>query len=454
MRDSVMSGRVVSGLCLGLTVALLGGCKVNQEDDQAIYRSEVDLPNALSVEEVAADGKLSLWEALEVANHQNERLSIEGENYLQAIIEKRRVLATLLPQISLSPSYFRGERTSNPNPPENAEIALQGDWAFNPVRDLARLGAGDYSIEQRRQLLLDQQEALLIDTVSAYYAVLRADASVRVLAGTEAAQVARAREAARRLEVGLGRDLDVAFAESQLGATRVALVEARAAAVTSRSALEYLIGMPVSGLELSDGNPGVATQGERAEWRRIAEQNRRDLKAAEAAMQAARTSVETAFAQYYPAVSVDLDGFLSSRALPSDREWEGFLRLHIPLFTAGRIHQEVRAAWSRHRQAVFAHSLLSRGVARDIDLATGNLDAARERVIELEAQAQAARLAAQLSSRSLSSGLGSAIEDLEAQDALLEAERGLSDARFNLKVRELELRRAAGTLRQVLEQSR
>lgn len=439
---------------LVLAAVALGGCKVNQEDDQSIYRAEVDLPGAPDTESALADGKLSLWEALDIANRQNERLSIEGENYLQAIIEKRRVLATLMPQLSLSPSYFRGERTTGPQAPENAELALQADWAFNPVRDLSRLGAGDFSIEQRRQLLLDQQEALLIDTAVAYYAVLRADALVGVLTVTEEAQSARAREARRRLEVGLGRELDVAFAESQLGATRVSLVEARALAVTTRSALEYLTGIPVTGLTLSDGHEPTAEATNREDWRTTAAANRRDLKAAEAAVEAARAGVETAFAQYYPSVTMDLDGFLSSRALPTDREWEGFLRLHIPLFTAGRIHQEVRAAWSRHRQAVFALSLLRRGVARDIDQAVGNLDASRERVTELEAQATAARMAARLSTRSLASGLGSAIEDLEAQEALLEAERGLADARLGVKVSRLELHRAAGTLRGVLEESR
>jgi outer membrane protein TolC len=412
------------------------------------------LAGAATADDAVSDGNLTLWEALDIANRQNERLSIEGENYLQAIIEKRRVLATLLPQLSLSPSYFRGERTGGLQPPENAELALQADWAFNPVRDLARLGAGDFSIEQRRQLLLDQQEALLIDTVVAYYAVLRADALVGVLTVTEEAQSARAREARRRLEVGLGRELDVAFAESQLGATRVSLVEARAASVNSRSALEYLIGVPVAGLQLTDGHDMAGEATDREAWRGTATVHRRDLKAAEAAVEAARTSVETAFAQYYPSVSMDLDGFLSSRALPTDREWEGFIRLHIPLFTAGRIHQEVRAAWSRHRQAVFALSLLRRGVARDIDQAIGNLQASRERVTELEAHAAAARMAARLSARSLASGLGSAIEDLEAQETLLEAERGLADALLGVKVSRLELHRAAGTLRGVLEKSR
>jgi hypothetical protein len=55
---------------------------------------------------------LETVKALLLTNAQNESLSIEGERYLQALINRQRAVASFLPTLDLAPSYFRGEKVS------------------------------------------------------------------------------------------------------------------------------------------------------------------------------------------------------------------------------------------------------------------------------------------------------------------------------------------------------
>ena len=77
----------------------------------------------------------------------------------------------------------------------------------------------------------------------------------------------------------------------------------------------------------------------------LAENRRQDLRAAALAAESARAQVEVAFGQYYPSLEVNLDWFLSRESLPTDRAWSGLLTLDLPLFSAGRIHADVREAF-------------------------------------------------------------------------------------------------------------
>ena len=49
---------------------------------------------------------LGVRDAMRLSNARNESLSIEGESYLRAIVDRRRIAGDWLPRIELSPSYF------------------------------------------------------------------------------------------------------------------------------------------------------------------------------------------------------------------------------------------------------------------------------------------------------------------------------------------------------------
>ena len=124
---------------------------------------------------------------------------------------------------------------------------------------------------------------------------------------------------------------------------------------------------------------------------------------------------------------------------------------YAPLFSAGIIDADVRAAWSQYRQAVLEQSLLRRQVAQDVQLAYQNLAASEKRIAELEVQVAAAQQAFNQADQSYNVGLATNLERVTAQDQLLSAQLGLTSARFDRTLEYLSLARATGSLRARLE---
>ena len=427
-------------------LGLLAGCKVDQKAEVGTYRKVVDLPTTRPAE--TATGPVTLLHALQLANQLNERLSIEGENYLQAIINRKRAVAGFLPTIDLTGSYGLDENVGGGQPNHTLDAAAVGNInLFNGFSDQARLRVADLTIEQRRYLLLDVQESLLADVVRAYYAALRNEQLVVVLQNTAELQQGRVDDMYARRDAGVARPLDVAQSEAQASATRVTLIDARNAAANARSALTLLTGVNMGRAVLSEVDTTTALGDDAAQIAQGALSQRQDLLAAEKARDAARQGVEVAVGQYYPSVSLDLKGFLYRESTPSDRDWASLLQLHMPIFSAGRIEADVRQAWSQFRQASLFESLLHRQVLADVEVAQENLASSKKRLCELAVQVAAARQAVEQAEQSYNAGLATNLERLAAQDQLLNASLGETSEHYNFRVTYAALLHAAGELR-------
>lgn len=445
------------------------GCAVDQEKEVARYQ-EVLRANLLAREQVFTPGEpLSLRQALDLANRQNERLAIEGENYLQALIERKRAAAAFLPTVSLVPSYSFRETVDNGgggnggaddggggsnassndrtfNVPVNANANL-----FNGFSDVARLRGSARTIEQRRNLLLDLQESVLLDAAQVYYQVLRSERSAEVLASSLKVQEARVRDIQGRQAAGLARPLDVAQTEAQASTTRVTLITARNDVRNGRATLAFLTAAPVQDSPLIDAFDVPTALLPLAELQERAVLERRDLRAASAAVLAARQGVNAAVGQYYPSVTLDLNVFVYRESFPDERTWDGLLRANLPIFSAGLIEADVREAWSFYRQAALVESLLRREVAQQVQLAYQDVRANEDRIAELQVQLRAAQQAFNQADQSYNVGLATNLERVTAQDQLLSAQLQLTSAEFDRTLAYLALARATGELRQRLE---
>ena len=101
-------GRLFLPLTALLVLSATLGCAVDQKKEVARYE-EVLRANLLASESefspTPAPGEsLTLRQALDLANRRNEQLAIEGENYLQALIERKRAASAFLPTVTLIPS--------------------------------------------------------------------------------------------------------------------------------------------------------------------------------------------------------------------------------------------------------------------------------------------------------------------------------------------------------------
>ena len=428
------------------------GCAVDQQKEVERYRAVLreGVHDQRSADALAPGQPLTLRDALLLANERNENLGVSGEDYVQALIDKDRAAAAFLPTISLAPTYFiqdPARPTGTGNPPRNKQLDVPVTGSanlFNGFRDVANLRRAADTIEQRRELLLDLQQQLLLDVAGAYYRVLSAERSVQVLENSIRVQDERVRDIRGRHAAGLARPLDVAQIEAQAAATRVSLLQARRDVENGRSFLEFLVAAPVRQSRLVDEYPLDRVPGALEEVLKFAEENRRDLLAARAASLAARQNVEVAVGQYYPSIALDVNYFLSRNSTPTDSEWNALFSANLPIFSAGLIEADVRTAWSQYRQAKLDESRTSRSIENDVRGAHENLTSSDKQIAELRVQRAAAADAFRQAEESYKVGLATNLERVAAQDALLSAELQLATEQYNRKVLYLTLLRASG----------
>lgn len=462
-------GRVTRKQCHYATLGLLflmAGCGVDPQKEIGRYCAVLDGNRPHPPADYQADETLSLERALRLANRDNERLAVAGEDYLQALIEKDRLAGSFFPTVGLEPSYTVADRARAGSGGAVGTIGgfrpvgrtLQRFEApvvsrlnlFNGFGDVARLRGARAQAERQRLLLLDQQALILLDVAQVYFQVLRSERQVAVLESSVNVQDERVADVNARQQAGLARPLDVSQTRAQLAATRVALLSARSNVANGRTTLATLIGVDRVGGPLSDDfgdelSPAAALP-PLAAFEQKALIEREDVAAARSAVQTARQRVREAFSRYYPSVTLNLTGFLYRENYTDASKWTGILNANLPIFTAGQIHADVRRAWSELRQAAMFESLARREALQGVRLAYENVSASRQRLADLDMQVGAAREALEQSEGSYRVGLATNLERLTAQGDLLSAELQLASERYDHALLLLDLTRFTGRL--------
>lgn len=459
-----------SRLLLTALVALASGCAVDRQKEIDLYRQVLDDPSSQAIE-YASGEPLSLSAALMLANQHNEQLALAGEDYVQALIEKDRAAVNFFPTITLVPSYsiadesddsggrrVSGGGTADPNELLNRSSLSTGDGrldvpvnanmnVFRGFRDVANLRRARADIERFKALLLDLKATVMLDVASTYYQVLRSEATVRVLESTSQLQDARVAEMRAKDRLGAARKLDVAQAEAQAANTRAQLVGARSDVRNARTLLSFLIAAPVGEAALQDRLEVPPEPIDLAASMERATARRQDLAAARAAVLAAGQNVKAAIGQYFPSISINYNYYLSRQSNPDDSLWNALISLNLPIFTAGRIHADVRTAMSQLRQAELNEQYIRRQILQQATQAIENLDASRRRLVELRIAVDSAQQALDVAEGNYAAGTGIYLERLVAQDQLLVAQLQFSNEQYNQKLQYLNLMRIIGELR-------
>ena len=404
--------RVLNWVAAGALALLLAGC-VNQRAEIAKYRSVLNEGMPAEVPPLQPGEELSLVRALLLSNQDNENLMLRGEDFVQAMADKDRAFAAFLPTISMQPGYTI---THNPNAGSRQTgadgvarpVGTSGGFKpvgrtlrrfeapvtgtgnlFNGFSDFATLRASDWTIEQRRHLLLNAQATLFLDVATTYYQVLLFERQVEVIQRSLEAQQERVRDAKGRLDAGTGKPLDLAQAEAQAASTRVTLVLAQGNAVNARNLLAFLIGAGEVSGPLLDQYEAPAEAGAIDELLSEAWANREDYKAAHAAVRAAADGVTAAIGQYYPSVTLNVTTYLTRENFESASKWNSLLSVNVPIFSAGVIEADVRTAWSLLRQAAVQESLVRRQIEQEVRERYQNLRISAGRLRELAVQIRA-----------------------------------------------------------------
>lgn len=441
MKGVIFTGFALLGLC---------GCAVDQQKEVETYQNVIRLTDQPVT--YVSGSPLTLRQAILLTSQNDETLASQGETYLRSVIAYKRTQADFLPTVDLVPVYSRRDKaasqTGTSSQERSLDVPLEGSInLFNGFQDVNRAWRDEYVAMQRKNELLHQQELLMLDTARVFFQVLRSEASVRVLESSLQLQDERLRDARGRVDVGLASPLVASQTQAQVASTRTTLISAREDVLQSRSRLALLTSQPVQQAPLTDDYhppdlPDLKELLDRAATMR------QDLRAAEQAVQAARYDVEVAFGQYYPSVSLNLDVFLYRESVPDTRTWEGLLIANLPIFSAGRIEQDVRTAWSNYRSALLTRSYLQRSIRSEVEQAYQAVQASIQRLAQLNVQVDAAQQSLRQAEESYRVGLATNLDRIAAQDTLLQAQLQLVSEQYDHKLLYLTLLQRAGDLRE------
>jgi outer membrane protein len=404
----------------------------------------------LAVAAACAQESLSLDDALRLVLQNNglARAAIAESDAADARLAAAR--ANLYPSIDLSSSTTRtriegGGATADTTQRQNG-FGLEWLLLDNGQREL-RIRQSSRTAEAARQNTRETLRRVLFQTARAYYEVLRrkellqvADAAVR--RAETLLEVAKA-----QAEVGTAPQKDVLQAEADLANARVQQIQARNALRLAETDLKRLIGWeaqkPLPELTAPDTppTPDPALSVEQL-WQR-ARLQRPDLRDAELRLQISRLGLDAARLNSLLRLQISARGF---REYAPNSRMQGSLSIvaSYPLFDGGLTRANLREAEASLQSAQFRLQQAERDAYAEVESALLSLREASERLEASKIAVAAAQRNFDAAQESLREGVGTIVEVLTAQLALITAETNLVQATYDAAVAELQLRVATG----------
>jgi TolC family type I secretion outer membrane protein len=283
---------------------------------------------------------------------------------------------------------------------------------------------------QRAVLVVAEQEVLL-RAATAYLDVYRDQAVLDLTRGNESVVAAELKATRNRYNVGAVTETDVVQAESRLARATAQRIEAEGSLAVSKATYREFIGEPEGPFD----EPPLLVELPPSEEEAIRQSaSNPAVVAVEFQEKAARNEIDSAFGDLLP--SLDLIGELKARddllndsLFDEDQTASITARLKIPLYTAGTVDSQVRAA--KHRAGQLRNQLDAqrRAAARAAGSTWQSLTTAQAQKVSYEAEVRAADLALKGVRREAEVGARTVLDILDAEQELLDARVNLVRAR-------------------------
>jgi outer membrane protein TolC len=402
---------------------------------------------------------LSLTDAID-RGLQHNLGAVLGEAAVSAAEGARKeALADLLPQIRAGVAAQRLKINlaaygfSMPGMPEivgpfnvfDARVYLhQTVFDFEAIN---RSHAASSSLEAARQDERSVRDLVVLACGQLYLQAVAGEsriASTRAQLATAEALLTLARD---RKASGLGAGIDVLRAQVQAQAQQQRLIVAEQEAAQEKLDLARAIGLPLGQrFRLSDPMPSaVAVSMTAEEATRRAWEERPDLKAARARVEAAQSAVKAAQDERLPSLAVNADYGTIGNDVPGARPTFTLgAALEVPLFKGGRISARVREAQAHLTSARARLENEKAGVYYEVQTVFLDIKAAADRVKVAEGTLALAREQLQQARDRFAAGIGDNLEVVQAQQTLAVAEESHIASLYALGAARLSLAHAIG----------
>ena len=312
------------------------------------------------------------------------------------------------------------------------------------------VGMAKLQAEAQDQATETTRAEILLETSRAYFALLRAQAVMKVADQTVAARRVVVDQVTALAESKLKSTLDVSFANVNLADAKLLQVQAQNDVKSADANLAAVMGIPgQSGFllteepmpaQLPDRIDTLVQQGlqDRPEVKDLRLQQSADLRFAKAEHDL-----------YYPAVGVvGTAGFVPAgyAAIPGRYGAVG-LNVSIPVFNGGLFKARQTEAELKAKAAAQQVSSLENRIMRDVRVAYLNATTAYDRLALTQQLLQQAQLSLELAQSRYDLGLGSIVELSQAQLNVTSAQLADATARYDYQAQRVNVDYQVGALR-------
>jgi outer membrane protein, multidrug efflux system len=368
----------------------------------------------------------------------NQGLKAAVARVEQARATARIARSDLLPNLSFEPSFTRQRYSPNESPSFGPLTAntWQAPLDLSYEVDLwGRVRRGFESARADAQASAAAFDNVLLtlqaDVAQNYFRLRALDAEIATVSGTVNLRKEQVRLVRSRFTGGIGNDLDIAQAETELATTEAEAASLAQSRAELENAIAILVGsnpasFHVAAANLGDWNqqPPEIPAGLPADLL----ERRPDVAEAERQLASANARIGVAKAAFFPVLTLTgSGGFLSADVDTlfnwNSRTWSIGPSLSLPIFAGGR-----NKANYRRSKAVYQESVAN--YRQQVLVAFGEVENSLSSIRHLADQASAqkravthARRAADLATDRYRSGIVSYIEVVDAEREALQAER-------------------------------
>ncbi|HXG63444.1 MAG TPA: TolC family protein [Planctomycetota bacterium] len=445
-------------LTAALALAALGaGCAGTAARDRALYERVLfeDAPAGASREEalrahreLSSRDALSLEDLYRMALHRSETLALAGEELVRIRTRYEQVVGSVLPRLTFEGTVTFQERVALPGATSvdrNFTDPRRSEYRFAARQPIFSGLAEFYELRRQGRLYEAQEETLrharlllYADVADAFYAVLQLDRERATV--EDALRLARERleELAQRQRLGISRRSEVLAQEAEVASLEASRERLRGALSVAWEALGFLAGFEgTRNLVDTRPEPSPPPPVERFLARALA--GRRDLRALERRVEAARQAVGVARAGYFPVVDLESRYYTHREGFSEDVTWDVALSFEIPIFEGGVTQARLREARSAVRSAELELDRLRRAIDLDVRRAWIEVGSLLQELRALEAAVRSAEENYDLVQAEYRRGIVPNLEVLAAFTTLQQARLARDRARYQAKTASVRL---------------
>jgi outer membrane protein len=377
----------------------------------------------------------------------------------------------LLPQVALTASYSHVNDRSDSDVPAALSSFVPSESSGNVHQEAIQLKQPLYNAKSsadRKQLhqqtelaeigWRNAQQDLMQRVGEAYFNVLLAQETVRVVAAEKAAVAMQRDRAQARFDVGRGKITDLQEAQARYDSVVAREVSAQSTLALRQAQYQELTGVAADGLsELRAGfSPAPPqpdsviawqTRGRESNARVLAKQ--RELEIAAAEIGKYKLAGRPTFDLVASYTNKGQNGSLSPAVAP-DRNRSAVIgvQVNIPLYAGGGLDSRERESIQKKRQAEEEVAAAQRDARLRVQDAFLSVKSGVSRIAALEQSALSARTALEATTLGRDVGTRTELDVLDAQQRVFTAQLDLAQARNDYLLGRLRLAYAAGELQE------